>query len=355
MMTLAEHRQSLKVNDIINILSKYDVHPVRITDDYIVFPTCCHNISGGSAKLYYYINSNLFHCYTECNTSFDIFELITKIEKLRTGEEISLYTALSICGVNPYSIQDINDNSKHQQTVDYMYQFAKSVYKITEIPSIDETVLRASIFNTDILSLWELEGITLSTMKKYKIGYDPINNCITIPIYNEKGKLVSVRGRFLSEEEEVKYKPITFNNKILSAPSSQMLYGLFQTKEAIQASKTVIIFESEKSVLMMDSYYGNKNNSVATLGKNISNQHILLLKQFGVDNIILAYDADYSTSEELKIKFKEYKNIARTLAPFFSTSIIMDWDNLLPYKASPIDCGKEIFEKLLEKRYNVKF
>ena len=354
-MTLAECRQSLKPNDIIAILSKYDVHPVRIYDNMIIFPTCCHNISGGSPKLYYYTDSTLFHCYTECNSSFDIFELICKIEKIRNGNEINLYTAVSICGINLYSIQDINDNSKSQQTIDYMYQFAKSVYKITDVPPIDDSVLRASIFNTDILSLWEIEGITLSTMKKYKIGYDPIANCITIPIYNENNKLVSVRGRFLSEEETVKYKPITFNNKILSAPSSQLLYGLNQTKQAIKESKTAIIFESEKSVLMMDSYYGNKNNSVATLGKNISNQHIMLLKKFDVEKIILAYDADYITNTETKNKFKEYKKIAKTLSPFFSTSIIMDWDHILPYKASPIDCGKEKFEKLLEKRYYVKF
>lgn len=354
-MNLAEVRQNITPDAIVNILAKYDVFPVSQNDKVIIFPTCCHNAIGGSPKLYYYIDSCLFHCFTECNASFDIFELIIKIEKLRTGEEIPLWKALEKAEINPRIVQDVNNDTEYRKAVDYMYQFTKAIYKTADLPPIDEAVLKASIFNTDALSIWELEGITLSTMKKYSIGYDPIANCITIPIFDDKGNLISVRGRYLSENENVKYKPITFGNKILSAPSSQLLFGLNQTKNAIKRTKTAIIFESEKSVLMMDSYYGDANNSVATLGKNISNQHIILLRRFGAEEIILAYDADYRNEQERKEKFKEYKKIAKTLAPFFSTSVIIDWSHILPYKASPIDCGKEIFEKLLENRYYVKF
>lgn len=352
-MTLLEIKQTITPEKIIQILQKYDVAPFLETSNYIIFPTCCHNIQGGSPKLYYYKNSCLFKCFTECNSSFDIFELIIKMERLR-GNDINLFTALRIAGVESERVET-TDDTKYQQTLDYMYQFANSVYRTAKLEPVDDRVLNASVFNYDVLSLWEQEGISLSTMKKYKIGYDPISNCITIPIIDQNGNLVSVRGRFLSEEETVKYKPITFCNKILSAPSSQLLYGLYQTQQAIKESKTAIIFESEKSVLMMDTYYGEKNNSVATLGKNISNQHILLLKKAGAENIILAYDADYKTEEETKAKFREYKKIAKTLAPFFNVSIIIDWYNKLPYKASPIDCGRGIFEFLLEKRYNVKF
>jgi hypothetical protein len=355
-MTLAEIRQSLDGDRIKKILAKYDVTSVFEGTNYIIFPTCCHNVAGGSSKLYYYKNSNLFKCFTECSSSFDIFELIIKIEKIRLQRDITLYVALRIAEVNTEIDSSTNENCiKYSNALDYMYQFTHSIYNPTTVPEIDNNALNASIFNTDVLNLWEQEGISLATMKKYKIGYNPIDNCITIPIYDKDGRLISIRGRFLAEEETVKYKPISFCNKILSAPSSQILYGLYQTQHAIKQSKTAIIFESEKSVLMMDTYYGNKNNSVATLGKNISNQHIVMLRQIGAENIILAYDADYKNDKELKDKFIEYQKIAKNLATFFNVSIIIDWYNQLPYKASPIDCGKAVFEKLLEKRYNVKF
>lgn len=353
-MTLSEIRNSLSPEDIVHILDKYNIKPATISSNYMIFPTCCHNLVGGKDRLYYYYDSHLFRCYTECNCSFDIFELLIKMEKLR-GNEINVYRALIIAGLNPRDMIKMDDNSSLQKSIDYMYEFSKAIYKISNIDSIDDSVLNASVFNTDILSLWEQEGISLSTMRKYKIGYNPIDNCITIPIYDQNGHLISVRGRYLAEDAEVKYKPVIFCNKTLSAPSSQILYGLFQTKEAIQRTKTAIIFESEKSVLMMDTYYGNDNNSVATLGKNISNQHILLLKENGAENIILAYDADYKSYAQTKQKLKEYTKIAKTLAPFFSVSIIIDWDQILPYKASPIDCGKEVFEKLLRKKHYVKF
>lgn len=352
-MTLAEIRNNFSAEDIIKILGKYDVRPHYEGASYIIFPTCCHNLNGGSNKLYYYKNSHLFTCFTECDASFDIFELLIKMENLR-GREIDLAQAVNITGINFKDVVDVGCDDT-QEVIDYMYQFVNSIYKLPELQPIDEKVLNASVFNEEVLSLWQLEGISLSTMKKYKIGFDPINNCITIPIYDHLGHLVSVRGRFLSEEEQVKYKPIMFCNKILSAPSSALLYGLYQNKEAIKNSKTAIIFESEKSVLMMDSYYDKYNNSVATLGKNISNQHILLLKQLGVEEVILAYDADYNTYFEKQKKFIEYEKIAKNLTTFFNVSMIIDWKGLLPYKASPIDCGKSIFEKLLETRNYVKF
>ena len=354
-MTISEIRNSLTPEQILSVLARYDVYPVAEYENHIIFPTCCHNAVGGSPKLYFYKNTNLFRCYTECNASFDIFELIIKIEKVRNAKEISLYDALQIIGIDPKTTLAEENSTNYQKVLDYMYQFTHSIYKSEPIPEIDEIALGIAVFNTDVLSIWEQEGISLSTMKKYKIGYDPIANCITIPIYDEEGRLVSIRGRFLAEEEAVKYRPISFCNNILSAPSSQLLYGLCHTQEAIKRTKTCIIFESEKSVLMMDTYYGENNNSVATLGKNISNQHIQMLRRAGADNVILAYDADYKTDEETIAKFKEYKKSALNLAPFFNVSILIDWEHLLPYKASPIDCGKEKFEKILERRYNVKF
>lgn len=352
-MTISELRNELQPQQIIDILHKYDIKPVVDNINTIIFPTCCHNLHGGSPKLYYYKNSHLFKCFTQCEGSFDIFELIIKIEGLR-GNTITLFGALKIAGVDIKNT-DLIASDDHSDVVNYMYEFSNSLFNINNLTPIDDNVLNASVFKKEVLSLWEREGINYTTMQKYNIGYDPLANCITIPIYDHFGQLVSVRGRFLSEGEKVKYKPITFCNKILSAPSSQLLYGLWQNRNSIQQTKTAIVFESEKSVLMMDSYYGDKNNSVATLGKNISNQHILLLLRAGVEKIILAYDADYKTEEEKMKKFQEYKSIGKFLSTFFSTSIIIDWDNKLQYKDSPIDRGKQIFETLLEKRYYVEF
>ena len=69
-----------------------------------------------------------------------------------------------------------------------------------------------------------------------------------------------------------------------------------------------------------------------------------------VHNVILAYDTDYEDYEQLAEVRKKYREKAKLLAPYFNVSIIIDNDFILPYKSSPTDGGKEIFEKLLAER-----
>ena len=112
-----------------------------------------------------------------------------------------------------------------------------------------------------------------------------------------------------------------------------------------------IIFEGEKSVLHYGSIYGADNNiALATLGQNITKNHIQHLLKMGVRNVILAYDTDYEDYAQLKEVEKKYIDKAKILSPYFNVSILMDYDFLLPYKSSPIDEGKDIFEEILQHR-----
>ena len=86
MISFKELREQLTDESIKNILGQFNVEPAEETSDFIVFPTCCHNLEGGSNKLYYYKDSKLFHCYTECNSTFDIFSLLQKMYAFRSKE-----------------------------------------------------------------------------------------------------------------------------------------------------------------------------------------------------------------------------------------------------------------------------
>ena len=67
-------------------------------------------------------------------------------------------------------------------------------------------------------------------------------------------------------------------------------------------------------------------------------------------NAQLPSDTDYEDYNELKAVENKYIEKAKILSPYFNVSILMDYDFLLPYKSSPIDGGKDIFEKLLKDR-----
>ena len=342
-----ELREKLTPEDIKRILAPYDARPVVENEKYIIFPTVCHNITGGSNKLYYYCGSHLFKCYTQCEGAFDIFELLQKIHKLR-GNDLSLFSAIALCGLRPSNFFTQTETSVDKD-IEYLYNLLRTKKPEIKLPVLDKNVLNRFVFDMKALKIWQQEGISYSTMWKYKISYDPINNCIIIPNFDVDNNLISVRGRYF--EGDAKYKPIVFGDKVLSHPSAMNLYGLNVSKAAIENSKKVVVFEGEKSVLKMDSIYDDNNYSVATLGKNISNQQIQLLKRWGVREIILAYDADYRTYEEMAIKRNEYKRLAAPLKTYFNVSLLIDMDlNLLGYKDSPIDKGQEVFEKLYKSR-----
>ena len=74
-----EIRQSLSIENVFDLLIEWGGEP-EYTDFGIISATICHNVPGeGSHKLYYYANSTLFKCFTECDESFDIFPLIIKV------------------------------------------------------------------------------------------------------------------------------------------------------------------------------------------------------------------------------------------------------------------------------------
>ena len=76
-MKANEVRLSLTDEQVIHLLAKLGATNYIETPQAVIFPTLCHNINieEASMKLYYYRNSKLFQCYTECGDFFDIFEL----------------------------------------------------------------------------------------------------------------------------------------------------------------------------------------------------------------------------------------------------------------------------------------
>jgi len=83
-----------------------------------------------------------------------------------------------------------------------------------------------------------------------------------------------LRGRSLSEEDAQlygKYRPIRVNNTIYNHPLGMNLYNLNNSRFNISKIKKAIIFESEKSTLLYQTYFGFDNDiSTACCGSNIS-------------------------------------------------------------------------------------
>ena len=350
--SIRDYREMLSPDDIKRILKENGVEEARENHTMIVYPTICHNSTHdhGSEKLYYYKKNNMFKCYTECNAVFDIFELLIKMRRV-AGEEISLRRAIQLCGIESTESIDENEYYGMREQLDYLYEINDNPEdEPTVLKILSNEVMNRYIFELPYLNPWIAEGITPETLLKFNIKFDTVSNAIVIPYYTDEKQLIGVRGRFLNPEAKAKYMPVRYNGEYLAHPTGRILYGLDVNKDAIKRLQTVILFEGEKSVMKMDSIYGDNNIAVAISGRNLSKDHMALLMKYGVQNIILAFDRDYKSHKEIEKEINEYMEIFKYAKNFFNVSVIVDYDFILEHKNSPIDQGKEIFEKLMPKR-----
>lgn len=350
MSRIKDLRMQLTPEQVKNILAKYGVGLHEETEDALIFPTACHNETGGSPKLYYYKNEKIFKCYTECNKMFDIFDFLIRMKKVR-GENISLPNAIAMTGVE--NNQDID--SEVLADLEYLRKLSNATNSITEsnpreIEILDKDIIDSFLYNKNGVSPWLEEGITEEALHRFNIKYDSKYNAIIIPNLDHEGHLIGIRGRFFGENAKAKYMPIIFNQQILSHPTGKFLYGFYENKNMIKKKGIVVLFEGEKSVLKMDSYYPGKNVALSTSGKKITLDQLNALLTLNINEVVLAYDKDYRDKTEREEKIQEYEKIISVLKPYFEVSMLIDFENLLEYKDSPIDKGKENFEKLMKNR-----
>lgn len=358
MMNFKELREQLTDEMLKDILAQFNVSPVDETTDFIIFPTCCHNLEGGSPKLYYYKDSKLFRCYTESLT-FDIFTLLQKMYALR-GQEITITQAVQVCDLDVSELKPQLPGFNCTEELKYLQELNNTY--IPDVDNLDIKTYDASVLNTfsfDYMGLmpWLKEGLGIEALQKFNIKYNDKNNSIVIPNFDYNGNLIGVRARYFNEEDikKGKYRPIYWNGTTYSHPTGRTFYGIYENHKNIEKKRLAIIFEGEKSVLAYDTIYGSDNNvALATLGQNITKDHIQYLLKMGVRSVILAYDSDYEDYKQLEEIEQKYIQKAKLLSPYFNVSILMDYDFLLPYKSSPIDGGKDIFEKILKNRRIIK-
>lgn len=343
-------KQKITDNDVKEILEEYDVFPIKEDDNTIIFPTACHNINphDASPKLYYYKDSKVFYCFTECNKSYDIIELIMTIEKIR-GNNLSFIDAL----------EKIKDKLHYQEEFytmpqKHIYDSVQNYYRKAN-NKIPYSIYEKNIMNFFEFYLpyeWAKDGITLAELKKFNIRYYASENQMVIPHYNINMDLVGIRIRAFNQEDIVKgkYRPLKLENTIYSHPLSQFCYGLWENKNNIKETQKAIIFEGEKSTLLGEQL--EYNNTVACCGSNISKVQIMQLVNCGAKEIIIAFDKEYKDNRDKKneIYYNKLYTLAKRYSLYCNMSFIFDFENLLKEKDSPIDNGIEIFNHLLERR-----
>lgn len=198
---------------------------------------------------------------------------------------------------------------------------------------IDNKILTYYI-QKPILQWFEYDGISLGTQLEFEIGFDLLSERITIPIRDDIGNLVGVKGRlYLRESTDLLPKYVYLE----PCAKTQILFGLHKSLNYIKKHNCVIVCESEKGVMQLWSQ-GYKN-AVSVGGHSLSKIQIEKITRLNAD-VIIAFDKDIKEIEVLKEcgKFLECVNVY----------YLIDKDGIIKgEKDSPTD-NADNFRKLLE-------
>ena len=350
-MDYAEIISNLNTDSIIHLMTELGADRYDDREDFVIFPTICHNLesSEASMKLYFYKKNKMFVCYTECG-SMSIFKFLRTYYEERQIE-YDWY-------------QDIYEVVRNCSSFKQKEGFIKPVYKsLKERYSITRKEVQLPEYSPNVLDCfikhyppeWLNDGISKLAMDKFNISYSISQNKIIIPHYDIDGRLVGIRGRALNEwevENVGKYAPIRIENTWYKHPLSMNLYGLNINRKNIRAHGLCFLFESEKAVMQMENFH-LPNCSAAVCGSNFNKYQLnILMKTCAPHEIILCFDKEELPGEDKY--FNKLWNICQKYKNYCNFSFVYDREGLLDLKDSPTDKGEETFIKLIGKRVIVK-
>ena len=113
----------------------------------------------------------------------------------------------------------------------------------------------------------------------------------------------------------------------------------------------------EKSCLKYASYFGQESDiSAACCGSNLINYQVKLLLSLGVKEIVIALDKQFQKigDNEWQKWVIKLKTLYNKYGNYVNISYMFDKNNLLGYKDSPIDCGKDTFLELFKRRVTIE-
>lgn len=361
MSSLKDIKRKLTDEQVISFLKHLGSKRYINNDKNIIFQTICHNKPSESnkMKLYYIKDRKLFHCFTSCESIGDIYKLAGHVLNLDASE--SAKYVLKFFGISsiavPYEEEDFGFEVEDDEEVIFQSIKLENIEVEPLEPIKRQNIMR--MFIRYYCREWLKDGISKETMDKYDIKFSPEKLGVIIPHHNIFGEIVGVRIRNLEEysiETFGKYTPLHLNGVMYNHQLSRNVYSLDKSKEHIKIYKKVIVFEGEKSPLILDSWYGGRNPSVAICGSSFSRYQMkLILDTCGEDiEFIIAFDKQWSNSEE---ETQWRKKIERMCKPLIENgkrvSVMWDRKGLLEYKNAPCDNGKEVFEILLKEREEI--
>jgi len=354
-----EIQRTFTVEQIIQLLATLGSDVKEGSDGTLMFRTVCHNPPHtGSYKLYYYPETGKFHCYTECGDSFDVYTLVCRALHCDFRQALEyLQTTLHLETAQPLGLM----NGLKVMTGDWelLERYASRAQPAPLAPyeELPPSLLGYYAHVTPVE--WEADGIPPQVMEKFGIRFHVAENEAIIPHYDMQGRLIGIRARSFDPAKVAagcKYMPAVLQGRDYRHSLKNNLYGLHLVRPGIEVSGKIMLCEGEKSVMQSYAMYGDRSFTVAICGSSISTAQRDLVLSLGVREVFLALDKEYHTfgTPESRHYAEKLIRLAQLFTPYATTYVLYDTEDLLNYKDSPTDRGREVLEQLMRTKFEVE-
>lgn len=278
-----------------------------------------------------YDNDNLFVKDYEQNLSLDLINYLVKSKNTPFKDVMNAIK-------QELHLESIYNYKKRTGLFGGLYDSISRSNSEISVTTYPEDILK-QYGNTPNL-LWLKDGISLSTQRKWGVGYDVVSQRVTLPIRSATSELIGVKGRcnYEPDEYEAKYLYLT-----PSCPMSQTLFGYSENYSSLYENDVWVV-ESEKSVLKMDSW--GYNNVVALGSNSLSTTQCKLLLSLNPKSVTFMLDKSLPLENT-----KRNADLLKTFCTMRQIKIkYWLWtDNItLDDKSAPCDDTKEELEYILQ-------
>ena len=347
-LTLEDHKSICKALGI-PAFSENSKQIVYFTGDKHVNPY------NGSAKLIFYKDTSIYMGFS-AGMSYDIISLTQRrLSLLKQPSSFidAINFILSVTGKEIDSVQRLAKTHVYDWQTD-LEKFIRFRRTGTTLAIYDDAIL--SQLSQSIPQAWLDEGISEDTLVKYQIGYYERLNATTIPCRDKQGNLIGIRCRHWqpNEIEQGKYRPLLLLDGVTSFkfPTNEVFFGINYNWPEIERTGKVMLVESEKAVMKLDTIYKEHNVALGMFGNNLGLKRRNELIKLGVNHVVYVPDNDwiglgdraYQEWEDKVIRFcKQFDGYAK---------VEIVWDNLglLGAKENATDKDEDTWWKLYEAR-----
>ncbi|MCS7003762.1 MAG: DNA primase [Cytophagales bacterium] len=256
----------------------------------------------------------IFKCFG-CGKGGDAITFIREIEGVNYVEAIRMLARkynieLEEDEFSPQALEEHSQREKLYIVLSYAKNFFQYQLQTPEGKTVGIGYLKERGFKDEIIQKFELgyapnswdtlkndaqeKGYSLEILQKAGLittneqghQYDCFRGRVIFPIHNLSGRPIAFGARTLKKDEKPKYinSPETEVYK-----KSEVLYGIFQAKNAIRQQNNCYLVEGYTDVISM--HQAGVENVVASSGTSLTEGQIQLIKRF-TNNITILYDGD---------------------------------------------------------------